>query len=410
MKPSQWKSHAVHGSLENLLGHCREADAIAREAEDPEHTATLDVLRDIVTFAQGRIAGVDPHLTSEATLNSINTQAQRSSGELTNYLGNKQLPHLLNAWTQMENALPTLGQLVSISAPAELEALGEMLQQYRLSVRGQLGAFTRKLNERKRKLEANKKQLADLESEVAAQKGRVDQVIADHQSQFSSAQESRAAAANEALTSFHEKSTQSLLEQAETLQAQLVEGRDLLASQQRDLEDDFGTFKDAVADYDKQAREVLSALGVTSQTAALGDSARREMISARVWQVITLGGLFGLVYIAVQIILPSVSGDFAWGTFAGRAFAGLTAALVASYSGAQARRHHRREEYYRNLQLQLSALDPYLATLPEERRVELKAALASQFFFLPESAEQREEVSAERKRVLEDVLKSLSRK
>lgn len=103
-------------------------------------------------------------------------------------------------------------------------------------------------------------------------------------------------------------------------------------------------------------------------------------MTARIWHGLAFISLIGLIIVAIFVILPSLGGTFAWSTFAGRVFIGLTLALAASYAGAQASRHSRREEYYRNLQLQLAALDPYLALMEPTERNEIKKGLSDRLF------------------------------
>lgn len=135
--------------------------------------------------------------------------------------------------------------------------------------------------------------------------------------------------------------------------------------------------------YKEQAEALLSAIGITGQTAAYGQFADRERKSAFLWNGVTIALLLGLIAVALLVILPQLGGAFAWNTFAGRAFTGLTIAIAASFTGRLGAKHQQREDYFRGMQLRLAALDPYLALLDDEQKKQIKVELAPELFEKP---------------------------
>lgn len=164
-------------------------------------------------------------------------------------------------------------------------------------------------------------------------------------------------------------------------------------------------FQARLNDLETQAEEVLESLGVTSQSAAFLTSANREMKTARVWHALAALGLAGLVVVAIVYVAPILESadSLNWVSLAARTFIGLTLAAAASYAGAQASKHSKREEYYRQMHLQLAAVEPYLARLDEAERKRIKGELAQQFFRISYPGEQE----AERADLLDGILKRL---
>lgn len=56
--------------------------------------------------------------------------------------------------------------------------------------------------------------------------------------------------------------------------------------------------------------------------------------------------------------------------------------------------HHRKaEQRYKRMQLELASIDPFLETLPKEKRDEIKKALADRMFAQSEPAEKEPAIS-----------------
>ena len=58
--------------------------------------------------------------------------------------------------------------------------------------------------------------------------------------------------------------------------------------------------------------------------------------------------------------------------------------VPAFYAAKEAEKHRRSEKHYRKMELELASIDPYIESLPEEQRDQLKQKLAERLFAQPE--------------------------
>jgi len=136
---------------------------------------------------------------------------------------------------------------------------------------------------------------------------------------------------------------------------------------------------------------VIGNLGVTSGYQTTANNARKTMW---VWQAVTvvaLGLLIGFAYFA---FLPTIHGNFSWSAFAARAFLTITVGVLAAYAAAQADRFFRMEKYNRKLALELAAIDPFIALLPQDEQHKFKLEIGRRTFAQDEVPEKHEKSPA----------------
>jgi hypothetical protein len=197
--------------------------------------------------------------------------------------------------------------------------------------------------------------LAELGSDITAEKQRTSQLAAEQQLQFSAAQESRAREFTDALAAFTTQKDVAVRASQEAL-------AELKTQHSRTAEDILNRMHEHQRDVEKLVG-VIGNLGVTSGYLKTANSARNTMW---IWQAITVTSLGALIFVAYKAFIPIVQGMFTWESFAGRVFLSLTVGVLAAYSATQADKAQATERHNRKLALELEAMGPYLAPLPRE--------------------------------------------
>lgn len=132
---------------------------------------------------------------------------------------------------------------------------------------------------------------------------------------------------------------------------------------------------------------VIGNLGVTSGYLKVANHARGAMY---VWQsltVLSLGTLIVFAYlIAFTPHMPDV--DFLQG-LATRVFLSITIGLLAAYAANQGNKALISERKNRKLALELEALGPYIAPLPQEMQNKFRAELGERSFGVPDGEGQK---------------------
>ncbi len=132
---------------------------------------------------------------------------------------------------------------------------------------------------------------------------------------------------------------------------------------------------------DKDEAERL--VGIISMTGMVGGYqkvANQEQSAFKFWRWITLGSMVVLCSFALYAFINATSTEFQAGAFANRIFVTVTLAVLAGYCAFQADRHRRAETINRRMELELASFDPFLATLKDDERNELKKQIADRVF------------------------------
>ena len=172
------------------------------------------------------------------------------------------------------------------------------------------------------------------------------QTITDQQRQFSEAQENRIREFTAAQTDSEKRLTELVSDYTKRLTDQDAEfakqrvglGADA-TKRLEELQKNYSDQADGILKKINMHREevqtlvgVIATLGVTSGYQKTADSARKRMM---LWQGVGVVALVAVILFAYKAFLPSMQGDFKWGSFATRVFLTVTVGVLAAYSVSQ---------------------------------------------------------------------------
>ena len=219
--------------------------------------------------------------------------------------------------------------------------------------------------------------IAPLEARVVAseqvindQKSRLDVAIAGFQEQFSKAEATRTETFTQAMARLSEMNAAFTRDQ---------EARAATATEE------FNGRAEAllatVSRHAEAARKVLAALGregITGGHVKYANEQRRMAIS---WSLVVVAAL-GLIFVyGVWSVANRPSTPIDWQWAAERVLVAGSMLLLAIFAMVQAARYRDTEQEARQAELDLAALDPYMALLPEPDQQKLKIDLAQRAFF-----------------------------
>jgi hypothetical protein len=266
--------------------------------------------------------------------------------------------------------------------------------------------------------------IAELKAQLDAERQKIATQASEQQKGFTDAQQSRSNTFNETVLKIQDTLTKTLTDQQgqfssaqenrsrEFTTAQTESQKrfgDLIADYTKRLTDQDSEFtrqRDAFAataqsqlgalneNYEEAAKKILEQvdnhrkdveklvgvignLGVTSGYQKTANTARNSMWF---WNVVAVLAMIALILFAYRAFLPTMQGDFKWGAFAGRVFLTITVGVLAAYAAAQADRFFKMEKYHRKLALELAAIDPFIALLPQEEQYKFKLEIGRRSF------------------------------
>lgn len=390
---SQWtdriSNHPVWEQLKSLGPLIDQAKA--KDRIDPESTDGLERIHAVLAFCGKRLAGTDPFTTYPAPLEGIANALRNAAAELQAFLSDSSGSHIVTANAHMDAALVNLNLVCVPLTSEDLIGVNESIISYRRTLEEQLKRGSTASGQLTTETELLRGKLTDLEKEIVAERQRLAQVTSEYQGQFSSAQESRNKDSLAALTAHQEKFGALIAEYTQRLTEQNADFT-------RQRENAFKQYQEDIAvlnnNYGQAAKSILEEienhrtqveklvgvignLGVTSGYVKTANYARRSLWF---WQTATVLAMLLVIGLAYKAFLPVVQGTFSWENLAARVFLCITVGVLAAYAAFQADRFFEIERRNRKLALELEAIGPYLAPLPQELQDKFRIDIGDRSF------------------------------
>jgi hypothetical protein len=419
---SRIKDHLIWDLLKGvgpLIDQAEQLDDV-----EPESVEALERLRAVLAFCGKRLGGIDPLVMSPASLDSIALAFDQQKTAIEAFISDRNPTHLTEANHSADVALVVVAQIPGLASPEELISLIDAVNSYRAVLDEQLrsGTTSRResrsrieeltksleevktfsqttLTELKTELEAERKKISLLATEqqkafAEAQETRVNtlaKTLTDQQGQFSAAQEARSRDFTTAQTESQKRLSDVIADYTKRLADQdsefakqrtafVATANEKLSALNEDYDKKAKVILDEVNQHRSDVEKLVGVIGSLGVTSGYQTTANRARISMWVWQGITVVAMCGLIYFAYHAFLPSVQGAFHWESFAARVFLTITVGVLAAYAGAQADRFFHMEKSNRKLALELAAIDPFIALLPQAEQDKLKLEVGRRTF------------------------------
>lgn len=372
------KNHQVFKAI-GTLGNT--TDLIIRdETLESSQIESVERIAEVTSFIKRNLENLDPLFTPVAILNNINKQIQNTYNQLNSFRSNKNVNHISNAESQIDNALVQLSNLPNISDKDGVNEFVENLASFRKSS----GQYLRYLEKDYKKLKENFSKLGfnfqELEKSITEQKNRIDKVVSDYQKQFLEAESQR-----------REKFQNSEQERVDKFNSQIEEANKKLSQSVDDFDttatekiNDISTSTENLVKNLREKKEeaeklvnVVANVGMSGGYQKVADQARKTKIF---WQVVAIISILGLIGFAIFAFYETVGADFDLGKFGARSFVAVSFGVLAAYSARQADKNAEFERRNRQLELELASIDMYLAKLTEEDQREVKKKLSEKWF------------------------------
>ncbi len=357
----------------------------------PEAVESLDRVHRIVTHIRSVVSRVDPLLVVPTWLDNMKTGITQATTHINQFRGDGSLAHLTNANTQIESALSYTSNFHVLLATSDIDELRESSSTFRRAC----GQFTRNLDDEVSKTKTTattlKEKLDELTLEVTNQKQRLDSAITSFTQTFNDAETVRTkefSTTKEKLKSDFEEGFDEWANGAEKLREASQEAFDELLKKidegyRTSLSASEAEGKKVLASLNAHKEEAERLVGIISMTGMVGGYQRvanAERDAFVRWRIGTVVSMAVLALFAMITFYAAVSAEFQPGVFANRIFVTITLAILAGYTAFQADRHRRAEIENRRMELELASFDPFLASLTDQERNELKKQVADRLF------------------------------
>lgn len=218
-------------------------------------------------------------------------------------------------------------------------------------------------------------EIATAASEIQRVESRVDTIVTQQQTRFTDAEEERLEKNRENVTAqqsaFEEAITKAIAESEKKLVAQETTGKAIL-SRIEELRND--------------VEAVVGAVGTASTANWYRDHATEQRTNADTWRLIAVAGfIMAFVVIAWSVYIADTNED-SWRTTLLKTTTTATLVAGAIYATTESRRHRKAEFTSKKTELTLRALDPFIATLDDADRDQLKIDTTRHIFMMTDQS------------------------
>lgn len=306
---------------------------------------------------------------------------KQSIVEYNNFRSRKASRHLSNAEKQIETALVNSKHLSVATGDIEKD-YAEVLSSYRKSVGQHLRYFREGAEELEKLYNTLDNELKSLNEQIDQQKSRIDKVVSDFQSQVSSLHQQN-------LNEFQEKQNSRDSQFGEFLDEIRLNSESEINQLKSEVDekieqiDEESTYLLGVLQEKKE--EALRLVGIVANTGMAGGYlkiANQAMWTKRVWQTLTVLSLLGMIYFSIKMYQATLDNGtvITLGVAGIRIFVTIVIALFAGYSAKQADTNSKAERRNRQMEIELSSIDMFLAKFEEEEQLGIKKKLSDKYF------------------------------
>lgn len=414
MAQDRWSQRVGEHEIYDVLGSINDVVAQLGTMCDSAEMSELRRVKTVVALTRSRVSGRNVETVPPSQLPGIRDRLREIETQLRGAVDRGERGEALSLASVNDSAADQLLNLVG-QLPAALthsQEVGDALQEVKEdstalfgNVEARLADLVRSLEEKDRELTERATAVSDAlsanqrdgEAALTALRSDIDTSLQQAKAEFDSAAKQSLGVLGEtqaqmkSLMSTQETNfSQQLTEQREAL-AEALEGArqkaDEWTRQSQESEDRRAADRQASAEsvltrmesLKAQTEKLVGVIGESGLVAGYQTHANAEAKESNRWRIATV--IIGALAVAV----------LAWAVYEGRsdsswlglvAKSGVSVALgaLATYTGRLAARAHKRASSYRNRELALAALGPYLEALPDEKKQELYQRLATEFF------------------------------
>lgn len=367
------------------------------ESKLKEEVLSIDATDDLERIFNGvhyiinLLDKVEPTLIVPNWLNPLNTSLTQISNSINQFNNTSNIVHLNTANNHLDNALSQLSAIHVLATPSEVESLREVSSSFRRSCSQLIRNLESEVLQTDEASKALKAKLDELSSETVEQKKRLDEAITNFSENFNASQTKR----NEEFSSLKEQSKTTFLNIIDYCQESFGNFQSKTNEQsielQEELRNEHSTLLETVQkensrvledieNYKIKAEEIVGIISMTGMVGGYQKVANQEKRAFERWRWATVISMTLLIAFGVHTFFTTVSQNFEPAVFVNRLFVTLTFVLLSGYAALQSDRHRKAEVENRRMELELASFDPFLATLSEDERNELKKKMAERIF------------------------------
>ena len=368
------RDHPIYDALKRLLELQKSTILNGSDSGiDEQRRWYLDKIFYLATQASTRIRKKIRFSISVNGLNNLHSSAESIISELNNYIANRNVVHIDNAFNQAEQGFQIY---LAQSVPAEGVNSGENSDAVIDSLKKSYETAITELDVKKAELLTQMTSLSATITDNQNSISALDTAIEKHRSESESA-------VSEISSSYEHLAAQIQGKFEEKVQSWEADH----ASELENLQSKTTDLVEKISVKELEARKLVQSAGEVLITGSYQTTADSEGKLADTYRYVTIG----LFVIGILIVLSNyiihlfnefggvANSDTAW-VISTRFLTALVISLPAFYTARESARHRTNSDRARQRQLELTTLGPFIELLPEEAKTMIRDRLTDRYF------------------------------
>lgn len=389
---NQWdkrfQEHQVHTLLKTFREHLDKIQALTDTIEyNVETQGAINRLETIYEHISSILSNCNSSLVSFPILENIKNNLQPVNDELSKFNTNQNtnhFGHIVTAANNIDNVLRDVKLLPRIVTTEDVKGVQEAVTQFYSSGEKSLSQFEKRTTSFDGKLKETESKIDEQNQTIQAQKTRLDQALSEFQSQTTDIVQKNTQKLEEHITDSKTRVFDTISELRQEMKENVKSADEELKQSLQEIKDESVEYIDTIKENKEHVDELVGLISRTGMAGGYEQVANEEQKKTKWWRTLSVLSMIGIVIGAGYTFYLSIDKDIDTGSFLSKALVSFACAILAAYAAREGEKHRRLEQHYRKLQLELSSIDPYLASLPEEQRNEMKALIANRLFGQPD--------------------------
>lgn len=357
------ESHAIYTNIENLVA------SINSLKDDPEFVPsmgkyglqTFERCSSLVNQIQIRLDLIEPLLVRKSTLDAVNNELTVINAALSNYKVHfTNTNNLNNINSKIETILAHMTSLYYLNDLQSIAGIRENVISFRRTV-GQHRALL--LNKQK---EFNEKH-AEIVQKAEALEPFIEETEEKFESLFSKVNDYYSGIQDE-ISIKEESRVQEFNEKFEEVIEQFF----------KNAEDSQDEYNKILEEHQKSVELLVGDISTSSISGHFKEVADKKEKSIKIWNILTVGGFAATIAFGIYAFIFSEGTE--WTSLIAKLIVTAAIGSFTAYAARQVTKNEEKENYHRQMEVELKTLNPYIAAFQDTEKIRLKEQLFPQIF------------------------------
>jgi hypothetical protein len=370
MNPTSFEQHAAFQNL-NLLKGILQTKDVKSKIDFDSHA----FLSQGCTYIIDKLRSTVPILISENEINALSQEVSNCNVQINNFIGNNNSGHLTNAVNFLTAGISRIRNFPSPVHKGDFDYSKSLLNFHKI-LKDKLHLLNVENKELKAESSKLKKELIKTQSEIDRLSKCLNQKEVEIQNITNTLQTE--------LKNFKSSTAQSLDIDRKNFKVEFEKDREkdkkIFEDELENLEKSTSKIVAELKNKLKDAKKLVNVIGNTGVTGNFQQIASYHQRSANKWRLIAIGFMTLLTVLMVYTIWDISINQFDWLRSISRIIAASILSYPATYAAQESSRHRRQENYNRKLELELSAINPFIELFDDIKKQEVKEKLVTKYF------------------------------